>query len=138
MASLQDDIETLRSVHLLNALRETPELLECDAAWPLLSLGDTQIERLLPVLDEQSQERHAIQQEAALAEVPRPSSTKPATKAEANTAILDKFTQDVTAKAWAGVIDPVFGRDNEIRQVIDILGRRRKNNPILAGEPGVR
>lgn len=137
MASLQGDIDTLRSAHLLSALRETPELLECDAAWPLLSVGDTQIERLLPLLDEQSQERRAIQQEAALAELPRPSTTRPNVMAEANTAILDKFTQDVTAKAQAGGIDPVFGRDNEIRQVIDILGRRRKNNPILVGEPGV-
>lgn len=136
LASLQSNAETLRSAHLLGALRETPELLECDAAWPLRSLGDTQLERLLPVLDEQSLERQALQQEAALLDTPPPSLGKLA-KADANTSILDKFTQDITAKAWAGAIDPVFGRDNEIRQVIDILGRRRKNNPILVGEPGV-
>lgn len=50
---------------------------------------------------------------------------------------LDKFTLDVTAKAKEGRIDPVFGRDTEIRQMVDILSRRRKNNPILVGEPGV-
>ncbi len=50
---------------------------------------------------------------------------------------LDKFTLDVTARAKAGSIDPVFGRDTEIRQMVDILSRRRKNNPILVGEPGV-
>lgn len=50
---------------------------------------------------------------------------------------LDKFTLDVTAKARDGQIDPVFGRDMEIRQMVDILSRRRKNNPILVGEPGV-
>jgi type VI secretion system protein VasG len=50
---------------------------------------------------------------------------------------LDKFTLDVTAKAREGKIDPVFGRDTEIRQMVDILSRRRKNNPILVGEPGV-
>ncbi|MSE17859.1 AAA family ATPase, partial [Pantoea agglomerans] len=50
---------------------------------------------------------------------------------------LDKFTLDVTAKAKEGKIDPVFGRDTEIRQMVDILSRRRKNNPILVGEPGV-
>ncbi|MCP6629731.1 Clp protease ClpB, partial [Klebsiella pneumoniae] len=50
---------------------------------------------------------------------------------------LDKFTLDVTAKARDGQIDPVFGRDTEIRQMVDILSRRRKNNPILVGEPGV-
>lgn len=43
----------------------------------------------------------------------------------------------MTAKARAGDIDPVFGRDNEIRQMVDVLSRRRKNNPILVGEPGV-
>ena len=50
---------------------------------------------------------------------------------------LDQFTIDLTAKARAGQIDPVLGRDFEIRQVIDILTRRRQNNPILTGEAGV-
>lgn len=50
---------------------------------------------------------------------------------------LSQFTIDVTARAREGKIDPVFGRDNEIRQMVDILSRRRKNNPILVGEPGV-
>ncbi len=49
---------------------------------------------------------------------------------------LEQFTIDLTAKAADGGIDPVFGRDPEIRQMIDILGRRRKNNPIIVGEPG--
>ena len=49
---------------------------------------------------------------------------------------LEQFTLDLTAKAAAGEIDPVFGRDHEIRQMIDIFSRRRKNNPILVGEPG--
>jgi type VI secretion system protein VasG len=50
---------------------------------------------------------------------------------------LDQFTIDVTANARAGKIDPVLGREREIRQVIDILMRRRQNNPILTGEAGV-
>jgi len=50
---------------------------------------------------------------------------------------LDQFTIDLTASARAGEIDPVLGRDTEIRQVIDILTRRRQNNPILTGEAGV-
>ena len=50
---------------------------------------------------------------------------------------LDQFTQDLTARAREGKIDPVIGRDFEIRQVIDILTRRRQNNPILTGEAGV-
>ena len=50
---------------------------------------------------------------------------------------LDQYTIDLTAMARAGSIDPVYGRDPEIRQVIDILTRRRQNNPILTGEAGV-
>jgi type VI secretion system protein VasG len=56
--------------------------------------------------------------------------------AKGNTA-LDRFSQDLTAKAKAGEMDPVLGRDAEIRQVIDVLMRRRQNNPILTGEAGV-
>lgn len=50
---------------------------------------------------------------------------------------LDKFTLDLTERASAGSIDPVLGREKEIRQVVEILVRRRKNNPIIVGEPGV-
>jgi type VI secretion system protein VasG len=50
---------------------------------------------------------------------------------------LAKFSVDLTAKAKAGEIDPIVGRDSEIRQAIDILLRRRQNNPILVGEAGV-
>lgn len=50
---------------------------------------------------------------------------------------LDQFTVDLTAEAKAGRMDPVLGRDFEIRQVVDILTRRRQNNPILVGEAGV-
>ena len=57
--------------------------------------------------------------------------------AGAGEAAIGRFCEDFTAKAAAGKIDPVFGRDSEIRQMIDILARRRKNNPICVGEPGV-
>jgi len=50
---------------------------------------------------------------------------------------LAQFCDNFTAKAAAGEIDPVFGRDREIRQMVDILARRRKNNPIVVGEAGV-
>jgi len=50
---------------------------------------------------------------------------------------LDQFTIDLTAQAKAGKIDPILGRDIEIRQMVDILTRRRQNNPILTGEAGV-
>ncbi|PHS12273.1 MAG: type VI secretion system ATPase TssH [Blastopirellula sp.] len=50
---------------------------------------------------------------------------------------LDQFTIDLTERARSGAIDPVLGRDDEIRQIIDILCRRRQNNPIMTGEAGV-
>ena len=50
---------------------------------------------------------------------------------------IEKYCTDFTAKAREGDIDPVFGRDHELRECVDILARRRKNNPILVGEPGV-
>lgn len=57
--------------------------------------------------------------------------------APAGQGFVARFCEDFTAKARAGRLDPVFGRDREIRQMVDILARRRKNNPILVGEPGV-
>jgi type VI secretion system protein VasG len=53
------------------------------------------------------------------------------------TTALDRFSQDLTAKAKAGQMDPVLGRDDEVRLIIDVLMRRRQNNPILTGEAGV-
>lgn len=50
---------------------------------------------------------------------------------------LDQYTVDLTARARDGKIDPVLGRDDEIRQIVDILTRRRQNNPIMTGEAGV-
>ena len=50
---------------------------------------------------------------------------------------LEKYGRDLTEAARAGKIDPVIGRDEEIRRVIQVLSRRTKNNPVLIGEPGV-
>src|SRR3990167_7087999 len=58
-------------------------------------------------------------------------------KGPTKTPALDQFTIDLTARARSGHIDPVLGRDHEIRQIVDILTRRRQNNPILTGEAGV-
>lgn len=65
------------------------------------------------------------------------SSTAADATAQKGTTALDRFSQDLTAKAKSGEMDPILGRDDEIRQVIDILMRRRQNNPILVGEAGV-
>ncbi len=145
IASLAGE-EQIRSLHLLMALVEKQNLVRCDGLWPLLTLGQSQLERLRPLLDAQSDERPDVQQEAELARshggevefVGRPVGAD--IKEELSQGLqnaLDKFTLDVTAKAKEGKIDPVFGRDTEIRQMVDILSRRRKNNPILVGEPGV-
>lgn len=138
--------EQIRSLHLLMALVEKPSLIRCDGLWPLLTLAQSQLERLHPVLDAQSDERLEVQQVESL----RPSLSTRNDDLSRDMGVsgnnglsdalrnaLDKFTLDVTARARDGKIDPVFGRDNEIRQMVDILSRRRKNNPILVGEPGV-
>jgi ATP-dependent Clp protease ATP-binding subunit ClpB len=57
--------------------------------------------------------------------------------AEESRQALDKYTLDLTARAEAGKLDPVIGRDTEIRRAIQVLQRRTKNNPVLIGEPGV-
>ena len=145
IASLNGE-DQIRSVHLLMALVNKQNLVRCDGLWPLLTLGQSQLERLRPLLDTQSDERPELQQEAELAQqggdvemVGHPVGAE-IKEGELNPSLqnaLDKFTLDVTAKAKEGKIDPVFGRDTEIRQMVDILSRRRKNNPILVGEPGV-
>jgi ATP-dependent Clp protease ATP-binding subunit ClpB len=56
---------------------------------------------------------------------------------EAQYQALEKYSTDLTARAREGKLDPVIGRDNEIRRVIQVLSRRTKNNPVLIGEPGV-
>ncbi len=74
--------------------------------------------------------------EAALAEV-RGSRRVTSADPEATFDALNKYARDLTKDARAGKLDPVIGRDDEIRRVIQVLSRRRKNNPVLIGEPGV-
>jgi len=146
LASLAGE-ESIRGVHLLMALVDKPALVGCDGLWPLLTLGQSQLVRLRPLLDAQSDERPEVQQQAELAQhhggevefvgLPAEAGLQEGELSPALQNALDKFTLDVTAKAQQGNIDPVFGRDSEIRQMVDILSRRRKNNPILVGEPGV-
>lgn len=139
LCAATDENSQIRGVHLLMALVGKPSLLKCDGLWPLLSAGHTQLERLLPLLNVQSDERPERQQEAALAQFT--SDDEPgrnlaqSTLSPALQGVLDKFTLDVTAKARAGDIDPVFGRDNEIRQMVDVLSRRRKTIQFWLGNP---
>ncbi len=101
--------------HLLLALADEKGM----AGRALASVGATR-ERLLAALTEVRGSRH----------VTDPS---PEEKYEA----LERFGQDLTQAAEQGKLDPVIGRDEEIRRVIQVLSRRRKNNPVLIGEPGV-
>ena len=84
-------------------------------------------------------ERHAAGREALLQALQsvrggqRVTSPNP----EGTYAALEKYGRDLTAEARAGKLDPVIGRDDEIRRVIQVLSRRTKNNPVLIGEPGV-
>lgn len=65
------------------------------------------------------------------------SSTKKAGASKSKTPVLDNFGRDITKMAEEGTLDPIVGRENEIERVSQILSRRKKNNPILIGEPGV-
>ena len=67
----------------------------------------------------------------------RPSRTVAASKSGSNTPVLDSFSTDMTQAALEGKMDPVVGREKEIERLAQILTRRKKNNPILIGEPGV-
>mgnify|MGYP003670010884 FL=1 len=58
------------------------------------------------------------------------------TNSESGTPILDNFSRDLTAIAAKGGLDPVIGRDEEVKRIVQILARRKKNNPVLIGEPG--
>ncbi|MGV3347027.1 type VI secretion system ATPase TssH [Enterobacteriaceae bacterium LUAb1] len=140
VASLQDNAGSVRGVHLLQALMAQPGLVNCAGLWPLLSVTPTQLAQLRPVLDTQSEE-HTEPAAVTFAGADAPPLDAPWRDDDdtrtARLALLDRFTHDLTARARENRIDPIFGRDTEIRQMIDILSRRRKNNPILVGEPGV-
>ncbi|HCN3201053.1 TPA: Clp protease ClpB, partial [Escherichia coli] len=125
-----------------HSMTKQPALIQLDALWPLMTLGETQLQRLRPLLDAQSDERPEVQQLASYNHLPKaplaPNNEATTTSSTADSAIigdtlsdallavLNKFTLDITEKARLGEIDPVFGRDDEIRQMVDILSRRRK------------
>ena len=132
----------IRSAYLYAALLKSPYRLMTQEAWPLLSLSETQIQRLQGWLDEVSVEGGqndfaASTETVADGQFAQSAADKPLTAAGIQNDALARFTVNLTEKARQGGIDPIFGRETEIRQMMDILSRRRKNNPILVGEPGV-
>jgi type VI secretion system protein VasG len=139
-ASFEGDQPTIRSAHLLAVLADSPHLLRAPDAWQLLSVSAVQIERLIPELNRVSIEGRtdAPTDSVAAPDVKHANVELPSTVPNhAGSEPLQRFTIDITQKARDGKIDPVFGREVEIRQMVDILARRRKNNPILVVEPGV-
>jgi type VI secretion system protein VasG len=130
----------IRSGHLLQALLTDPELAQLAFRGSKL-FGKFDVEQIKHNLDKLA----AGSQEAVAAQAPTEAGSGEgkdpvgdmAAKAASRTPSLDQFTTNLTERARAGKVDPVIGRDTEIRQAIDILMRRRQNNPILTGEAGV-
>ncbi|APA89762.1 type VI secretion system ATPase TssH (plasmid) [Paraburkholderia sprentiae WSM5005] len=146
-ASSADEDQPIRSGNLLQAIVDAPHVLRAQHAWPLLSVSSAQIQRLIPRLGRQSCENLPDEAVPATAPASEAAATQPPVAASAPPAraqqrssdgeALARFAIDLTGKARRGEIDPVLGRDREIQQMVDVLARRRKNNPILVGEPGV-
>jgi type VI secretion system protein VasG len=136
-SSLMLDSPAIRSGGLLMALFENDTLrTTIHESCPVLSkISRESLRETLRDLCRETAEETAAPSAAsagsAAAGTAAPSGPPPPTTA------LDRYTVDLTAEARAGKIDPIRGRDSEIRQVIDILTRRRQNNPILVGDAGV-
>lgn len=135
VASIDFAATAIRSGHLLCALlsHETLSISARDASDELEKISP---EALRKGLRDVTAETSEAQQEApaAAAAEPGPPGRPPG---PTKTPSLDQFTIDLTRQAAQKKIDPVLGRDAEIRQIVDILTRRRQNNPILTGEAGV-
>lgn len=136
IASIEQEVAAVRSGHLLLALLDDRQLRR-------------DLVRRVPSLDELSADalRHEF---SAATEGSAENGVAPFSVAGAadgsesaprrgngKTPALDQFTIDLTERARAGHIDPVLGREQEVRQMVDVLTRRRQNNPILTGEAGV-
>ena len=119
--------------HLLLSLIDTKDSLAV-AALRRLGISPEQIRKQLGrVLDEGN-----VQPDSPVEAVkPRPERKSRTEKKSSESPLIDQLATDLTAKAAAGKLDPVVGRENEIARVIQILARRTKNNPALVGEPGV-
>lgn len=143
ISSMQLGEPMIRCGTLVLALLQVDSLrsMLLESAPALLQIPRESLRTALPGLLSESTEsvgtaaaqrtRPAIGSPASAGATPRPAGKGAATPA------LDQYTLDLTAQARAGKIDPIRGRDAEIRQIIDILLRRRQNNPILTGEAGV-
>ena len=128
-ASVELGATQLRSGYLLYELVARPDRYTGETYPELEALDLAELKKDLAVVLAPSPES----QEAA----PFEPGASPAVPGAAGGDALSRFTTNFTQRAREGKIDPIFGRHREIRQMIDILARRRKNNPIIVGEPGV-
>ncbi|GJH00960.1 type VI secretion system ATPase TssH [Paraburkholderia terrae] len=136
IASLDSQIARIRSGHLLLALLSAPDLAQfAQRMSPLFAqVRVTELKHRFNELTQGSRESETVStsgEEAASMEDPARAN------AASKTPALDTYTTNLTQRAREGHIDPVIGREAEIRQTIDILMRRRQNNPIMTGEAGV-
>ncbi|ENW92881.1 type VI secretion system ATPase TssH [Acinetobacter dispersus] len=126
----------IRSSHLLIALLTAPDLQQiafrASSLFELFPI-DTMKHKFLDICGKSSEQP---QTENTITSEVEPTDTQ-STITAAKTPALDQYTINLTEKAQNGGIDPVIGREFEIRLMLDILMRRRQNNPILTGEPGV-
>ena len=142
--------ETVDSEHLLLALFHNNEIKNMEYMTPFKNAGISydSIYRLLTNVSDSPQmgadfiddEELADDEEFASdanKEKSKKSATKTATPKGNDTPALDKYGKDMTRAAQEGRLDPVIGREKEIERLVQILSRRKKNNPILIGEPGV-
>jgi type VI secretion system protein VasG len=135
MTSLDFNAYRIRSGYLLAALLQDKNLAPRvrQSSPELAKIPAEQLVKEVRTLVAGSVEDAAEAAEAVGAAPGTPGAPAPGSK----TPSLDQFTMNLTDRARKGEIDPVIGRDFEIRQVVDILTRRRQNNPILTGEAGV-
>lgn len=126
-----DQNPVIRSGHLLVALLISPELYQ-------MALRASSLFSHFPVGSMKHQFLEQCQKSIEQLKVPQSSIPSPdLSNVPKKTPALDQYTINLTEKARRGDIDPVIGREFEIRLMLDILLRRRQNNPILTGEPGV-
>ncbi|BEP33238.1 type VI secretion system ATPase TssH [Variovorax sp. V59] len=136
-ASLRFEATSIRGAYLLAGIVKTPGLRQ------VLSGISREFDKIVPdVLIAQlpAWTEGSPEDDFDAAAAPGPAAAAASHQgdgAAAGGSALAKYASDLTAKARAGELDPVYGRDDEIRQIIDILMRRRQNNPLLTGEAGV-
>ena len=142
IASLESHHSRIRSAHLLLALLTEPSLAQLAFRGSKLFIKfnlDDLKHKLADVTKGSDEPNEGVSSSSASTEAAEANAAgeQATSGAAGKTPALDQFTTNLTQRAKLGKLDPVIGRETEIRQVIDILMRRRQNNPILTGEAGV-